>query len=51
MIRQTQTRDLRIALAGFGAWGQMTAKALAAIEGASIVGVYCHGEASRARRA
>ncbi|HEV3247443.1 MAG TPA: Gfo/Idh/MocA family oxidoreductase [Beijerinckiaceae bacterium] len=41
-----RAQDLRIALAGFGAWGQMTAKALATIDGASIVGVYCHGEAS-----
>jgi len=31
---------------GFGAWGQMTAKALGAIEGARIVAVHCHGEAS-----
>ncbi|MBV9112960.1 MAG: Gfo/Idh/MocA family oxidoreductase [Hyphomicrobiales bacterium] len=37
---------MRIALAGFGAWGQMTANALAAIEGAKVVSVYCHGEAS-----
>lgn len=36
----------RIALAGFGAWGQMHARALAAIDGASIVSVYCHGEPS-----
>ena len=37
---------MRIALAGFGAWGQMIAKALAAIEGTQIVGVYCHGHGS-----
>lgn len=36
----------RIALAGFGAWGQMHARALKAIEGAEIVAVYCHGENS-----
>jgi len=36
----------RIALAGFGAWGQMHARALAAIDGAEIVAVYCHGESS-----
>lgn len=36
----------RIALAGFGAWGQMHARALAAIDGAEIVSVYCHGETS-----
>ncbi len=37
----------RIALAGFGAWGQMHARVLAGIEGAEIVSVYCHGENSR----
>src|SRR5665213_2163825 len=36
----------RVALAGFGAWGQMQAKAIADIEGAEVVAVYCHGEAS-----
>lgn len=36
----------RVALAGFGAWGRMHAKALAAIEGVEIVAVYCHGENS-----
>jgi myo-inositol 2-dehydrogenase/D-chiro-inositol 1-dehydrogenase len=36
----------RIALAGFGAWGQMHARALDAIDGAKIVAVYCHGDAS-----
>lgn len=39
-------RNSRIALAGFGAWGQMHAQALTAIEGAEIASVYCHGEAS-----
>jgi myo-inositol 2-dehydrogenase/D-chiro-inositol 1-dehydrogenase len=38
----------RIALAGFGAWGQMHAQALATIEGAEIVSVYCHGGPSEA---
>ena len=38
----------RIALAGFGAWGQMHAQALATIEGAEIVSVYCHGDPSEA---
>jgi myo-inositol 2-dehydrogenase/D-chiro-inositol 1-dehydrogenase len=38
--------DQRIALAGFGAWGQMHAKALRAIDGSSVVSVYCHGDAS-----
>ncbi|MBV9568268.1 MAG: hypothetical protein JO172_09030 [Hyphomicrobiales bacterium] len=41
-----RARELRIALAGFGAWGRVTAKALAAIEGTRIVSIYCHGEAS-----
>ena len=36
----------RIALAGFGAWGQMHARALGAIDGAEVVAVYCHGESS-----
>jgi myo-inositol 2-dehydrogenase/D-chiro-inositol 1-dehydrogenase len=36
----------RIALAGFGAWGQMHAQALATIDGAEIVSVYCHGNNS-----
>lgn len=36
----------RIALAGFGAWGQLHARALTAIDGAEIVGVYCHGDNS-----
>lgn len=36
----------RIALAGFGAWGQMHARAIAALGDAEIVAVYCHGENS-----
>lgn len=36
----------RVALAGFGAWGQMHARALAAIKGVEIAAVYCHGENS-----
>src|SRR4051794_26007735 len=36
----------RIALAGFGAWGQMHARAIDAIDGATVVSVYCHSEAS-----
>ena len=39
-------RSTRIALAGFGAWGQMHARALGAIDGAGIVSVYCHGDAT-----
>jgi myo-inositol 2-dehydrogenase / D-chiro-inositol 1-dehydrogenase len=42
----SQPEATRVALAGFGAWGQMVAKALAAVEGTRIVAVYCHGEAS-----
>lgn len=41
----------RISLAGFGAWGQMHARALAAIAGAEIIAVYCHGDASAAAAA
>jgi len=36
----------RIALTGFGAWGEMHARAIAAIGDATIVAVYCHGERS-----
>lgn len=36
----------RIALAGFGAWGQMHAKVIENIDGAEVVAVYCHGENS-----
>ncbi|MBW3096623.1 Gfo/Idh/MocA family protein [Pseudohoeflea coraliihabitans] len=46
-MTQAQTRGhTRIALAGFGAWGQMHAKAISAIEGAEITSVYCHSERS-----
>lgn len=38
--------DTRIALAGFGAWGQMHARAIQAIEGAKLAAVFCHGETS-----
>lgn len=40
-------KTTRIALAGFGAWGQMHTQALSVISGAQIVSVYCHGETSR----
>src|SRR5882757_3298348 len=40
------TTTSRIALAGFGAWGQMHARAIDAIDGATVVSVYCHSEAS-----
>lgn len=36
----------RVALAGFGAWGQMHSRAIEAIEGAQIVSVYCHSPGS-----
>ena len=38
----------RVAIAGFGLWGQMHARALAAIPEAEITAVYCHGDASAA---
>ncbi|MCC7271923.1 MAG: Gfo/Idh/MocA family oxidoreductase [Alphaproteobacteria bacterium] len=41
------TTRTRVALGGFGGWGQMHARAIAAIEDAEVVAVYCHGEASR----
>src|SRR6185312_16586217 len=40
------TEPLRVALAGFGAWGQMHARALGKIADAAVVSVYCHGDAS-----
>jgi myo-inositol 2-dehydrogenase / D-chiro-inositol 1-dehydrogenase len=36
----------RIALAGYGAWGQMHARAIHAIDEADLVAVFCHGEHS-----
>jgi myo-inositol 2-dehydrogenase / D-chiro-inositol 1-dehydrogenase len=42
------TGKTRVALAGFGAWGQMHARAIAAIADAEIVAVYCHGDTSEA---
>ncbi|MBS7702119.1 Gfo/Idh/MocA family protein [Chelatococcus asaccharovorans] len=41
----------RVALAGFGAWGQMHARALAAIPEAELVAIYCHGDTSAAAAA
>jgi myo-inositol 2-dehydrogenase/D-chiro-inositol 1-dehydrogenase len=35
--------NCRIALAGFGAWGQMHGRAISQIDDAEIVAVYCHG--------
>jgi myo-inositol 2-dehydrogenase/D-chiro-inositol 1-dehydrogenase len=37
---------MKVALAGFGAWGQMHARALSRIEGAALAAIYCHGDAS-----
>ena len=48
---QPGDRRTRVALAGFGAWGQMHARALAAIPEAELVAIYCHGEASVAAAA
>jgi myo-inositol 2-dehydrogenase/D-chiro-inositol 1-dehydrogenase len=39
---------IRVALAGFGAWGRMHARALAALPEAALVAVFCHGESSAA---
>jgi myo-inositol 2-dehydrogenase / D-chiro-inositol 1-dehydrogenase len=41
----------RIALAGFGAWGLMHARAIAAIDGAEVVAILVRSEASRAAAA
>jgi myo-inositol 2-dehydrogenase/D-chiro-inositol 1-dehydrogenase len=41
----------RVALAGFGAWGLMHAKAIEAIEGAEVVAVLARSEASRSAAA
>jgi myo-inositol 2-dehydrogenase/D-chiro-inositol 1-dehydrogenase len=38
----------RIAIAGFGAWGRMHARALASIDDVEIAAVYCYGESSAA---
>ncbi len=40
------TSSTRIALAGFGAWGQMHARAVGAIDNADIVSVFCHSARS-----
>ncbi len=41
----------RVALAGFGAWGQMHALAIASIDGAEVVAVLARSEAARTRAA
>tara|TARA_R110000868_G_scaffold72162_29_gene210578 strand:+ start:406 stop:1431 length:1026 start_codon:yes stop_codon:yes gene_type:complete len=40
------TKPTQIALAGFGTWGQMHARAIANIDDAEIVSVFCHSERS-----
>ncbi|BBK44448.1 hypothetical protein STVA_44680 [Allostella vacuolata] len=40
------TDRTRVALGGFGAWGQMHARAVGAIEGAEVTAIFCHGERS-----
>src|SRR4051794_27828243 len=40
------SKRTRVALAGFGAWGQMHARAVQAIPEADLVAVFCHGDAS-----
>ncbi len=42
---------IRVALAGFGAWGQMHARAIEAIADAEIVSVFCHSGKSEAAAA
>jgi myo-inositol 2-dehydrogenase / D-chiro-inositol 1-dehydrogenase len=44
-------RPTRVALAGFGAWGLMHARAIEAIEGAEVVAILVRSEASRAAAA
>ena len=36
----------RVALAGFGAWGQLHAQALLSLPDVELVAVYCHGDSS-----
>ena len=45
--KQPAVPRTRVAMAGFGAWGLMHARAIAAIEGAQIVAVLARSEASR----
>jgi myo-inositol 2-dehydrogenase/D-chiro-inositol 1-dehydrogenase len=41
----------RVALAGFGAWAQMHARAIENIDGATVTAVFCHSEKSAAAAA
>ena len=43
----TSVPPTRIAIAGFGAWGQMHAKAIDAIDGAEVVAVLARSDAAR----
>ena len=45
--QSVQQPPTRVALAGFGAWGQMHARAIAAIDGVDVVAVLVRSEASR----
>ncbi|BBK33478.1 myo-inositol 2-dehydrogenase/D-chiro-inositol 1-dehydrogenase [Stella humosa] len=46
MTDQRQVPPTRVAMAGFGAWGQMHARAVRAIEGAEVAAIFCHGDPS-----
>src|SRR5665213_2349950 len=47
----TPALSTRVALAGFGAWGQMHARAIAAIDGAEVVAVLARSQTARAAAA
>ncbi|MEO6623475.1 MAG: Gfo/Idh/MocA family oxidoreductase [Burkholderiaceae bacterium] len=44
---KTEAKMTRVALAGFGAWGQMHARAIAAIQGVEVIAVLVRSAASR----
>ena len=46
MTDRTQAARTRVAMGGFGAWGQMHARAIGAIEGAEVAAIFCHGDPS-----
>lgn len=50
-MEPSNTPVTRVALAGFGAWGLMHARAIQAIDGARVVAVLARSEASRAAAA
>ena len=39
---------MRVGVAGFGAWGRLHAQAVCGIAGATLAGLYCHGDGSAA---